>query len=123
MQRENGNLHRKSRKEAQEQEELLGRIERDPAGSDTVRQFHVIERIRLAVEIQDRAQHEHGTEKRVNEELNSGRAAFCAAPSTNHQVHRYKRDFPEYVKDEQIDRGENANESELKQKQERVKVF
>ena len=29
----------------------------------------------------------------------------------------------EYIKDEQIDRGENANESELKQKQERVEVF
>ena len=45
------------------------------------------------------------------------------APDADQEVHRNERDFPEHVEQEQVERGEHADHTELQQQQEGVEHF
>src|SRR4051812_48590062 len=116
-------LHCECGEEAEEKKQLLSRVERNSAGTQSVRELDVIKGVGLAVQVENGAQHEYGAKERINEKLDRGRTTLSPAPSANHQVHRNERDFPKDVEDEQINGGEDTDQAELEQEQERVEVL
>src|SRR5580700_12202372 len=65
--------------------------------------------VRVEVEGDEREQHEDGASERIEEELDGRVLLARAAPDTDEEVHRQQHDLPEHVKEEEIERDEDAH--------------
>ena len=61
---------------------------------------------RREVEVEQRDQHQHRAEQRVEEELDRRVLVPRAAPDADQEVHRQEHDFPEDVEEEEVERDE-----------------
>ena len=75
------------------------------------------------MQIKDRAEHEHGTGHRINEEFDRYFESVRAAPATDHEVHGHEGDFPKNVKGDQIKGRKNTDQTELKKHEHGKETF
>ena len=64
--------------------------------------------IARVVEHQDGQQHEHAAEERVEEKLDGGILAPRTAPDADEEIHRQQHHLPEHIKEEKVERHEDA---------------
>ena len=69
----------------------------------------------------DRDQHQQAAQGRVNKKLDRRIDAIFAAPDADKEKHRNQRRFKEKIKNEQIERDENADHRAFQQQQKNVK--
>src|SRR5258708_6701240 len=81
-----------------------------------------IEAASFGVEPENRSQHEHRGDHRKQEILHRGVDPASMAVHANQQRHRDQRRFPEEIEQEQVERGENADQGRL-QDQQQYKEF
>src|SRR5260370_4972066 len=74
----------------------------------------------MEVERQEREEHDYGTVKRVQEKLVGCIEPPVATPNADQEVHRDEHHFPEHVKEEKIQRNENADHPGLQQQEQDV---
>src|SRR5262249_40161620 len=117
MQREQRHLDREREEEREEQQQLFGRREGETPTLEQVDEARVVERAALVEQVDDRDQHQHRPGHRVEEELDGRVDAPLVAPDADQEIHRNKAHFPEHVEEEQVERYENADQSELEQQQ------
>ena len=79
----------------------------------------VVERAALVIQIDDRAQHQHRSGHRIEEEFDGRVDAALVAPDADQEVHGHQRHFPEHVEQEQVERDEDADQAEFEQDQKR----
>src|SRR5262249_44909862 len=120
VQREQRNLDREGNEEGEEQENLGLPGEADASAAESLEQRRVVEASANVIEIDHRAQHQNAAGHRVEEELHRGVDAPVVAPHSDEEVHGDKRNFPEHIEEEQIQRHEYANDTKFEQQQERV---
>ena len=80
--------------------------------------LHKIER-RSSVgveQIKNADQHEERTDHRVEDELDRGVNPSLASPDPDQEIHRDQHDFPENVKEHQVERAEHSDHSRLERK-------
>ena len=123
VQREQRHFNRERDEECEEEERLFIVREHHFAARDAAENARVIEGARAIEDEDDRDQHQRGTGKRIQEELERGVDAAIVSPDADEEVHGDENDFPEHVEQEQVPRGEDADESALEQQQERVVFF
>ena len=75
------------------------------------------------VEHQDRDQHQHTSEQRVEEELDRGVFFSRATPNTDQEIHRQEHDFPKDIKQEEVECEEHTQHSGLKQQEQNAVAF
>ena len=95
------------------------------AGSELSRDFRMCRRNRRIdeVERQNSQQQQNRSDQRVEEEFD-GRVEFPrAAPDADQEVHRHEHDFPEHIKEEEVERDENAEHAGLQHQHEDVILF
>src|SRR5208337_718226 len=97
-------------------------------GPGVLHQLHEVEGIDAGigviteVESQNPEQHQDGTGQGIEEELDGGIKLARPAPHPDNKVHRHQHDFPENVKEKEVQGHENAQHAHL-QKQEHGVVF
>jgi hypothetical protein len=64
---------------------------------------------RAQVHVDERDEHEHGAEERVQEELQRGVDAPWTAPHADDEEHRDEHRFPEEIEQQAVQRGEHAD--------------
>src|SRR6267378_2260679 len=64
---------------------------------------------RIKVKRKDRQQHHHRASQRIEEELDSRIEPAVTAPHADQEIHRHEHHFPENVKEEEVQRKENAD--------------
>ena len=64
---------------------------------------------RLHQHVDQRDQHEHGAQERVQEELERGVHTPRTAPHADDEEHRNEHGFPEEIEQQAVERGEHAN--------------
>jgi hypothetical protein len=74
----------------------------------------------LVVKRQYAQQHHHAAHQGVNDELDGGVSFPRAAPDADDEIHRHQHGFPEYEKQQQIERHEHAQHGRLQQQEQRV---
>jgi hypothetical protein len=62
----------------------------------------------MEIESQDSNEHEHGTEERVEEELDRGVLAARTAPDGYQEVHGHEHELPEHVEEHEVECHEDA---------------
>src|ERR1700726_907117 len=122
MKGEQRNLDGKCQKKAEEQP--LGgsrKLGYSPA-HNLVANHHKVKATGMRVKPQDRCQHEHRADHGVHEEFHCGINFALMAENSDKQSHRYQRGLPEEVEEEQIEGGEDPDQSGF-QNQEQDKEF
>ena len=72
------------------------------------------------IEHQDRQQHQHAAEQRVEEELDRRVLPTRSAPDADQEVHGEEHHLPEDVEEKEIERHEHAQHARLEQQEEHV---
>src|SRR5689334_14649023 len=105
MEREHRHLDRESEEECEEQPDSVlefnsGRrlIERGDA-----ERVGISDGMVMVIEKDDAQEHQHGTEQRVQKELDSGVQLPRTTPDTDQQIHRHQHRFPEYEEQEEVE--------------------
>src|SRR5437867_1391610 len=114
MQRPERNLNAERKGECEEEPELCARRNRQHAGTQRFSQHSIIERANASgvlvneIERDNADQHQERSDRGVNEELHGRIDASLAAPDTDEEEHRDERSFKEQIKEQQIERDEDA---------------
>ena len=74
----------------------------------------------IEIDRQDADEHEHRSGQGIQEKLDGGIKLSGAAPYSDQEIHGNQHDFPEHIKDQEIERHEDAEHSGLKQEHESV---
>src|SRR5215472_13342074 len=74
----------------------------------------------VEVESQDRQQHDYRASQRVKEKLDGRVKTPVAAPYADQEIHRHEHHFPENVKEEEVERHEDADHAGLQQQHQNV---
>jgi hypothetical protein len=123
VEREDGDLDGEGEEESEEESELFGLGEGNLAGFHLEENRGQVKGAGLRIDVEDGDQHQHGAGHRIDEEFGGGVDAALAAPDADEEVHRDEDDFPEDVVEEEVERGEDADQAELEQKQIGVELF
>ena len=119
----NGTLIAKAMKNARNSSISVLRQECDLAALDLVENLDVVEGAGQVVQVDYRAQHEHGPGEGVQEKLDGGVDAPVMAPDSDQEVHGDQGNFPEHVEQEQVERNEDADQPEFEQDQKGEELF
>ena len=103
MHRPHRHLDRKCDQEREEDQLLRCHSDRH------IHEAEEIEAARLQIQVDKRNQHQHGTEERVQEELEGRVNAALATPDTDDQEHRDQHGFPEDVEQQAIECAEHTD--------------
>src|SRR5208282_4274484 len=108
---------RKGDEEAEEQPQRGGFETGHAAAANRVLDDDKIEAAGLRIQPNNRRQHERRAEEGEQKKLHRGVNLASMAVHADQQRHRNQRRFPEEVEQEQVERGENADQSRLKDQQ------
>src|SRR5271166_6340877 len=115
---EERHLDREGHKESQEEPQCRLPETGDLSSLNEVLDGYKVEAAGAGIEPQDCGQHEHRRDHGVQEELDRGVDPAAMAENADDQRHRDERRFPEEVKQEQIERDEDADHRRLKHQHE-----
>ena len=73
--------------------------------------------------VQDRGQHQHATDHRVDEELVGGLDLLGAAPHADHHDHGYEQELPEHEEQEQVERDEAAHHRAVQEQEREAQIL
>jgi hypothetical protein len=108
----------REREEESEEEPGGSRIKpRDLPGLDGFLNSHKIEATHLRVQPQDRGQHKHRRDHRVEEEFDGRVDLSPVAIDADQQGHRDQRRFPEEIEEKKVERGEDPDQGGLEDQQ------
>ena len=71
----------------------------------------------MEVQQQDRNQHQHAADQRVQKELDRRVFASRPAPDADQEVHRQQHHFPEHIEQEEVERQEDAQHAGFQQQE------
>src|SRR6202521_866240 len=123
MEREDRNFHGKRDKESQKEPGRCASKVLDLAVTNCSLDANEIKRAGFSVKPQDRRQHEHRSNHRVQEEFHRCIDTPFVAINSDQQSHRDQSGFPEEVKKEQIKRDKDPNQRSLQNQQQNEKFF
>jgi hypothetical protein len=111
--REQRHLDGEGEQEREEQPALLGDAEAEASVDDGVADDDVVERAGERLQGEDADEHDEPAGERVEEELHRGRASVRPAPDADDQVHRHEGELEQHVEQQQVGRGEHADDGRL----------
>ena len=85
--------------------------------------FAQVEGAAMNVNCQDSEQHQHRAGQRVEKELDRSRSLALAAFGDNQEIHWHQQQFPENVKQHQVERHKHAQHGGLQQQKQDVEFF
>ncbi len=118
VEREHGNFDCEGEEEAPEEPFL--ELQREKRVTELPDTSLDAEGVCSEVNRQDREQHQHRTSQRIEEKFDGRVEAAFAAPDSDEEVHRDEHHFPENVKEDEIERHENAEHAGLEEQQQDV---
>ena len=125
MEREHRHFDGKSQEERQEQPDRIVEFNFRSRGVKLRNSKRVSAGHGVMVEVkeQNSQQHQHGTEQRIEEELDRRIEFSRPAPDADKQIHRHQHRFPEHKKEEEIQRHEDAQHAGLQHQEPNVIFF
>src|SRR5580704_5176401 len=125
MQRKQRNLDGESDEEGQEQPQLLDARQLRAARLERAQNRRVVEATSADPlrQIDDRDQHQYRAGHGVEKEFDGSVNAPVVSPDADQEVHGHQANFPEYIKEEEVECREDADQTEFQEQQESVELF